>query len=122
MTVKLSKNFTADELACRCCGYIVPGEELRRLVDALETLRSHVGSVVIVSGYRCPSNNRAVGGAPKSKHLTMEAADLHVEGFAPAQLAAIVKQHCPTVRGIGVGRTKFHIDVRLGALSEWTYA
>ena len=110
-------------LSCRCCGYLNVGGRLAKLLNALEILRSQVHTpIAIVSGYRCPSHNRAVGGAGGSKHLTGEAADISVEGYAPAQLAQIVKDYCHEVRGIGIGATKCHIDVREGPLVEWKYS
>jgi len=48
------------------------------LVDCLERLRTIVGKpLIIVSGYRTPAHNRAVGGARRSYHLQGRAADLH---------------------------------------------
>lgn len=119
---RLSAHFTAAELMCPCCGHIQAGARLRLLLNALEIIRSQTCRPVrIFSGYRCPSHNRKVGGAPASKHLYGEAADLAVDGFTPAQLARLVKDCCPDVKGIGVGATKFHIDVREGPLVEWIY-
>ena len=53
---------------------------LRHLCEnVLEPLRQHFGQpVVISSGYRCPTLNRAVGGAKTSQHMTGEAADIRV--------------------------------------------
>ena len=51
---------------------------LRNLCQqVLEPLRQHFGTPVVVSsGYRCPTLNKAVGGVPNSQHLTGEAADI----------------------------------------------
>lgn len=53
---------------------------LRNLcVKLLEPLRQHFGiPIIIESGYRCPSLNRAVGGAANSQHMKGEAADLRI--------------------------------------------
>ena len=57
---------------------------LRHLCEnVLEPLRQHFGQpVVISSGYRCPTLNRAVGGAKTSQHMTGEAADIRVPDSA----------------------------------------
>lgn len=48
-------------------------------VQVLEPLREHAGKPILVgSGYRCPSLNKAVGGVPNSQHQTGEAADIHL--------------------------------------------
>ena len=55
-------------------------ENIKNLCEqVLEPLRQHFGQpVVISSGYRCPTLNRAVGGAKTSQHMTGEAADIRV--------------------------------------------
>ncbi|MBP5498425.1 MAG: DUF882 domain-containing protein [Muribaculaceae bacterium] len=51
---------------------------LEMLVDkVLDPLRERWGAPIIVtSGYRCPSLNKAVGGAKSSQHMKGEAADI----------------------------------------------
>jgi zinc D-Ala-D-Ala carboxypeptidase len=53
-------------------------ENLRSLaVHVLQPLRDKLGTPVKVnSGYRCPSLNKAIGGAKKSQHMTGHAADI----------------------------------------------
>ncbi len=53
-------------------------ENLRALaVNILQPLRDALGSPIKVnSGYRCPSLNKAIGGASKSQHMTGHAADI----------------------------------------------
>jgi hypothetical protein len=47
----------------------------------MEPIRNHVGRpVTILSGYRCPALNRAVGGSPSSQHVVAEAADFTLHG------------------------------------------
>ena len=106
-------HFTERELACRCrsCkGAHMPAEiheNLRRLMAALESIRTLVGHpVVVTSGYRCPTHNRKVGGAPQSVHLSGLAADIKVKGYSGVELlnlleAAISEQKLPD-GGIGV--------------------
>lgn len=47
--------------------------------QVLEPLRQHFNvPIVIGSGYRCPSLNKAVGGVKNSQHMTGEAANIHI--------------------------------------------
>jgi len=53
-------------------------ENLRALcINVLQPLRDALGTPVnLNSGYRCPSLNRAIGGAKNSQHMTGQAADI----------------------------------------------
>jgi uncharacterized protein YcbK (DUF882 family) len=75
-TYKLSDHFTASEMACHHCGrvYVTPA-----LMIMLEKLRDLFGiPLSVCSGYRCPSHNVAIGGAPSSKHMLGMAVDIAV--------------------------------------------
>jgi hypothetical protein len=90
----LSAHFSFSEFACHCGGRYsscrrINGEGdagktgpdrhvLRFLVQSLEVLRDkeYGGHMTIVSGYRCPGHNKAVGGASASQHMFGGAADL----------------------------------------------
>lgn len=89
-----------------------------RLVAALEELRELVARpIVIVSGYRCPVHNAAVGGAPHSQHMLGTAADIRpgVASRADAERVGF--------RGIGsLGKWAVHVDVRDGARARWNYS
>ncbi len=52
---------------------------LLRLASRLETVRSAWGNLAlsVLSGYRCPDLNKAVGGVPDSYHQYGCAADIH---------------------------------------------
>lgn len=56
---------------------------LRTTAAQMETVRRLLGDRVISvsSGYRCPTLNRAVGGAATSAHLTGHAVDFNCYGF-----------------------------------------
>lgn len=112
----MSRHFQRREFACPHCGVALVRPAL---TAALEQLRERRGGrpIVIVSGYRCPPHNLAVGGAPDSQHMYASAADLHA-GVATVDEAAA----CGFI-GIGSSGTwAVHVDVRDGAPARWTYA
>ena len=65
-------SFSPAEIACRGTGAIKINTEA---MDKLQSLRNRLGKPLIVrSAYRSPSHNRAVGGAPASKHMLAQSA------------------------------------------------
>ncbi|MEX2375219.1 MAG: D-Ala-D-Ala carboxypeptidase family metallohydrolase [Dehalococcoidia bacterium] len=75
------KNFSPAEIACRGSGSLRINEEA---LDKLQALRDRLGKPLIVrSAYRSPAHNRAVGGAPKSKHLDGTAFDIAMTNHDP---------------------------------------
>jgi len=111
----LSKNFSRHEFECRCCGR---AEINQRLVDALQELRDLAGLPVrVISGYRCPEHNQAIGGATRSQHLLGTAADIVVSGMIPAGMCRLAEDiEAFHNGGIGVYPDKgfIHVDVRDG--------
>lgn len=74
-----SAHFSFAEFACTCRGRYPSCRRIRvhrALLEALEAYRSVVGPVSVVSGYRCPARNKAVGGATSSQHVYGAAADI----------------------------------------------
>ena len=70
----VSPHFKLREFQCRCCASV---KLCPRLLERLEALRAAWGRpIVITSGYRCDSRNKAVGGAIRSLHLRGMAADI----------------------------------------------
>lgn len=76
----LSAHFSYAEFACRCGGRSPGCHGVlvdRRHVARLETYRDKIGGpVTVVSGYRCPAHNKAVGGASSSQHMYGVATDI----------------------------------------------
>lgn len=67
-------NFSAAEIACRGTGAIKINPEA---MDKLQALRDRLGKPLIIrSAYRSLEHNRAVGGAPASKHMQGTAFDI----------------------------------------------
>lgn len=81
------------------------------LIAALEKLRARKGGAPlrIISGYRSPAHNRAVGGAKKSRHMFNDAADI------PKGYCNIDDAIAAGFRGIGFcGNSVVHVDMRPG--------
>lgn len=109
--VKLSKNFTVKEFACS------DGTDTvfisLALVNLLQKIRNHFGKAVIInSAYRTEAHNKSIGGATYSQHKYGLAADIHINGVAPKEIAAYVETLMPSSGGIGIYKSFVHVDVR----------
>lgn len=76
-----SAHFSFAEFACGCKGRYSNCPRIwtkRALLEALEVLRAkdYPRGITIISGCRCASHNKAVGGARNSQHLYGAAADV----------------------------------------------
>jgi zinc D-Ala-D-Ala carboxypeptidase len=110
----LSAHFSRSEFACPCCGI---AKVDAALVAVLERIRAahYPEGLRIVSGYRCPTHNAAVGGAAASQHLRARAADI-VPRITPAQARAC------GARGIGIAHTGEVVHVDVGPTrAPWHY-
>ena len=108
-------SFSPAEIACRGTGAIKINTEA---MDKLQTLRNRLGKPLIVrSGYRSSSHNRAVGGAKASKHMDGIAFDIAMANHDPVAFEAAARE----VGFLGFGfypRSGFmHVD--LGPARHW---
>lgn len=109
---KLSENFSVYEFACRgkgCCSETPIDDQL---VVYLQKIRDHFGAKVSIEcGHRCEKHNAEVpNAAKKSRHIYGEAADIHVQGVKPIEVARFAESI--GVKGIGHYDTFVHIDTR----------
>lgn len=96
------------------------------LARVLEAVRREIGKPIkILSVYRSPAYNEAIGGAKSSQHMRFRAADFAVVGPAsgtPRDWAAVVDRmrwHDGTFKGgRGLYNTFVHVDVR-GTNASW---
>lgn len=114
---KLSDNFRVNEFACTDGSdavFVSP-----ELVKVLQKIRVKFGKPVhINSGYRTATKNKAVGGAQYSQHLYGMAADIHIDGVTPKEIAAYAETLLKNTGGIGIYDSFVHVDVR-NVKSRW---
>lgn len=114
--MNLTPHFTDDEIGA-------PPELLAHavlLACALEEVRAVVGAPVhVVSAYRTPERNAAVGGSLSSYHPLALGADVHVQGLADGEAVAMLAAahlRLPLVRMIiedrRPGRAHIHVEAR----------
>ena len=115
-SVQLAKNFRSREFDCLgkgCCNETHIDE---KLVEYLQQIRDHFGKPVELTAYRCPTHNAKVPNAAKnSRHLYGQAADFHIDGVSPAEIAKYAESI--GILGIGLYDTDkdghfVHIDTR----------
>ncbi|MFN7177538.1 MAG: YcbK family protein [Thermaurantiacus sp.] len=108
-------NFSPAEIACRGTGQL---KLHPAALDRLQALRNRLNKPLIVrSAYRSPGHNRAVGGAPASKHMDGTAFDIAMANHDPVAFEAAARE----VGFLGFGyypRSGFmHVD--LGPARVW---
>jgi len=113
------KHFKRSEFECHCgCGFNTVDYEL---AEVLDELREYFNKpVIITSGCRCFTHNRAVGGADCSQHTRGRAADVVVLETDKEIVADYLEKKYPN--GCGIGRYVYknivHIDTR-SKKSRW---
>ena len=126
MSGDLSTNFWKWEFRCPCL-------ECRRikvrvsslLLFKLEMVRMAFDDkpVIVLSGNRCPVENKRVGGYPDSEHIPNpdgEAADIKIKGVKPIDIG-LAAEKIGGIR-IGIAKTYAHLDVRPPSPSKfWIY-
>jgi zinc D-Ala-D-Ala carboxypeptidase len=105
MNRRLSAHFTLAELtasntaARKGIPNVAPPEIVDTLIltaDRMEKVRALLGDrpIRVLSGYRSPAVNKAVGGSANSAHMTGHAVDFTCDAFGtPAQVAAHLAKH-----------------------------
>lgn len=115
---KLSENFRAYEFDCSCSRCKETKIDTG-LVEILQKIRNHFGKPIggdRLTAYRCPEHNAEVPNAAKaSRHMLGMAADISIEGVAPAEIAKFAESI--GVLGIGLYDTDsdghfVHVDTR----------
>lgn len=96
------------------------------LCQQLEVIRAELDGnpITILSGYRDPKYNSAIGGAKYSQHMLGRAADIRVGGVGAIKVQNVVKKLCQAGKiklgGLGHYPTFTHVDIRPAIeLVEW---
>jgi uncharacterized protein YcbK (DUF882 family) len=91
--LQVTKNFNMSEMEYYD---VVPPQlvaNATELLKNLQVLRDACGkSIKIISGYRSPERNKAVGGATMSQHMYANAADIQITGLTPQQMYDLVEK------------------------------
>ena len=112
----LAPNFRAREFDCPGKGCCAKTKIDEKLVEILQSIRNHFGKPVIVTAYRCEAyNGKVANAASRSYHIYGRAADIHIDGVAPAEIAKYAE--AIGVLGIGLYETDkdgyfVHVDTR----------
>lgn len=110
-STKVSTNFRAREFDCPGSGCCTETPIDDKLVEYLQQIRDHFGKAIVPTGYRCPVYNaKTPNAAPRSRHTFGMAADFHIDGIEPAEIAKYAESI--GVKGIGLYDTFVHIDTR----------
>ncbi|MGM0583278.1 MAG: D-Ala-D-Ala carboxypeptidase family metallohydrolase [Pseudomonadota bacterium] len=110
-------HFFPAEIACRGSGSLLIDETA---LDALQALRDRIGRPMIVrSGYRSPAHNRAVGGAPRSRHMRGTAFDIAMANHDPHAFEQTARE--VGFQGFGFYPERHHdlMHIDLGPAREW---
>jgi uncharacterized protein YcbK (DUF882 family) len=123
--MQVTKNFKLSELEF---SDPIPAEKIASAVELLQNLqiiRDHFQRpIVIISGYRSPERNKAVGGADKSQHLEAKAADIKIAGVPTEEIYnridKLISQGKIKQGGLGkyIKSGFVHYDVR-GTKARW---
>lgn len=116
----MSKYFSVKELQCHC-----PRKENGidpNFVKRLDELREKFGRPLLLNrAYSCPEHNAAVGGAPKSQHMTGCAADINVSKMNAVDKYTLLKLVINLGFTVGVRDDILHVDTRVGLPIYFTY-
>lgn len=108
---KLSEHFKAKEFACKDNSPIAFIDT--HIIDLLEAIRNYYNSPVIInSGYRTYTWNKAVGGAKHSYHMKGMAADIYVKGVSNKDVAKKASELLGKKGGVICHTNYVHVDIR----------
>lgn len=91
------------------------------LVRVLTKVERHYGrKVVVTSGYRNPTRNKAAQGSSNSLHMYCSAADIQIEGVTKWQLAEYLRT-MPGRGGVGTYCYTDSVHIDIGPERDWNW-
>jgi uncharacterized protein YcbK (DUF882 family) len=115
--IELTEYFSLYEFECPCCKRVMLSSDL---FTRLNHLRMAINRPIYInSGYRCPEENKRVGGVAGSYHLLGMAVDIHVKDLLLYDLLTFAQEI--DFNGIGYYEKKdfLHLDMRPGSKRFW---
>ena len=93
---------------------IIASEAMSSTIDNKVLRLQHLSGcrLKISSGYRTPKENRRVGGAPKSLHLSDKARDIVIVGKCPHNYRSLALIAAGLFKGVISYETHLHVDLR----------
>lgn len=111
----VTHNFSWHEFNCKCCGF---NNIDIRAIHRLQVVRDIVEvPVIILSGCRCETHNKEVGGAPESYHRQGLAIDWTVENEEKLCLVALTLRRWSGGFHYYAERKFIHTDI--GPVRRW---
>jgi hypothetical protein len=108
-------NFAAREMACRGTGRLLVQPDA---LDKLQALRNRLGvPLIVISAYRSPEHNAAVGGARRSQHMEGVAFDISMANHNPSAFIAAARAEGFT--GIGTYPRSGFVHIDTGPVRSW---
>lgn len=117
--MKISKNFDSEEFKCKCgkCNLEINHEFVKKLQISRDIANI---KFTILSGCRCESHNKKVGGAKNSAHLRCCAADIEVTGATKGKILKAIRE--AGFKRIGISDSFIHVDSdTINPPAEWYY-
>lgn len=119
--MKITKNFNISEFDSKD-GEKMPDKvkiQVVKLACNLQRLRDYLGAPIIInSGYRSESHNKAVGGVSNSQHRLGKASDIRTNKHTPKQvydaIEYLISKGEMLQGGLGLYNTFVHYDIRKG--------
>jgi len=123
--MKLTLNFSKAEFESKDGALMPPKvlENINILAVQLQALRNQINKpIMVISGYRSPKHNKAIGGVKNSQHLLGRACDIIVQGMTPIEVTADIEGLILSGKmldgGIGTYSDFTHYDFR-GKKTRW---
>lgn len=108
-------SFSPEEIACRGTGRLLVDEDA---LDRLQDLRRRLGKpVIILSAYRSPAHNKAIGGERNSQHILGRAFDVSMANHQPHRFEVAARAAGFTGIGTYPGKGFMHVDT--GPARSW---